>query len=151
MNFKIPRIHRYAYVPEYTDKGVDMIKMKVIRIICNSVRIPLSMQKPKLIYVLENSMRVPNDYLITKISKDEQWKLAKFVKYRSLNNFGVIGRHQTIFSPREEIYAKRNGYLHELITSSENQIKWCIDNDDIMGEKSAREYLEYFKDQQKTK
>lgn len=145
------KIYRYAYVPEYTDKGINMVKMKVIKIVCNTVRIPMSMAKPRLIYILENSMRIPNDYLITKVSKDEEWKMTKLINYRSLTNQGIIARYKTIASPCVEISSVNDGNLAELILSSENQIKWCIENDVILGEDSAREYLEFFKDQQKTK
>jgi hypothetical protein len=137
------KIYRHAYIPvfdcetkEYSWKKVHVVKVWVrpthsIGPIADSICVE---------YVLENCMRVSEHMLTTDDNKDSrniqhQWNLEW---NRALNRSGFIPA--TIFQPAIEM-RMRGEELQELIKQSQEQIKYCIEHDEILGEESVLKHI----------
>ena len=135
------KIYRHVYIPtfncetkEYSWKKVHVVKVWV-RPIGDSICIE---------YVLENCMRVSEHMLTTDDNKDSrniqhQWNLEW---NKALNRTGFIPA--TIFQPVNEM-GVRGEALQELIRQSQEQIKYCIEHDEIIGEENVLKALKEYR------
>ena len=133
------KIHRHAYVPvfdcetkEYSWKKVHVVKVWVRPTHSFGPR----SESIRVEYVLENCMRVSEHMLTTDDNKDSrniehQWNLEW---NRALMRTGFIPA--TIFQPANEM-GLRGEALQDLIKQSQEQIKYCIEHDEIIGEENV--------------
>lgn len=141
------KIHRHAYVPvfdcktkEYSWKKVHVVKVWVRP--TNSFG-PHS-ESICVEYVLENCKRVSEHMLTTDDNKDSrniehQWNLEM---NRAMMRTGFIPA--TIFQPAVEMQL-RGEDLQDLIKQSQEQIKYCIEHDEIIGEDNVLEVINKYR------
>ena len=136
-------IHRYAYVPVLNlDSGEYSWKiLRVVKVWAKPVTYPMGGHAGFSIqYVLENCLRVSQENLITEDNKD--FTDIKDIHNKLICRSGFIS--QTIFAPASEKNL-RGKELQELINDSKEAIKFCIDNDEIIGEYNVMEIINEFK------
>ena len=142
------KIHRYSYIPvfdcqtqEYSWKKVHVVKVWVI-----PISNPMFTGKDSIgvQYILENCMRVSEHMLTTDDNKDSrnikhQWNLEM---NRALSRTGFIPA--TIFQPAVEMEL-RGEPLQKLLKQSQEEIKYCIEHDEIIGEENVLKVINRYR------
>lgn len=139
-------IYRHAYVPTFNceTKEYSWKKLHVVKVWVMPIMSPFGNQPSFSVqYVLENCMRVSEHMLTTDDNKDSrniklQWELEM---NRAMTRSGFIPA--TIFQPAIEMET-RGEALQELIKASQEQIKYCIEHDEIIGEENVNQLLKEY-------
>jgi hypothetical protein len=139
------KIYRHAYFPVFNSetKEYSWKKVHVVKVWVRPTHSPIG-DSICVEYVLENCMRVSEHMLTTDDNKDSrniqhQWNLEW---NRALNRTGFIPA--TIFQPVNEM-GVRGEALQELIRQSQEQIKYCIEHDEIIGEENVLKALKEYR------
>lgn len=134
-------IHRYLYQPYYDmdTKTYGFKKLKVIKVYINN---PLGTYNI-VTYILENCMRIPEAFILTEDNLPNRNPKTEFNKHINLIGPRGIYKRDTIFSPNDEMLTRKEGIkaYNKIIKQSNEEIKFCIENDFIHGEESTNEFL----------